>query len=209
MDHDKEDEVGLEADPDDQDGGEPDRPYWPPPLVGISSVSGTSPGAIGISPLLFEPEPVEEGDSEETIPSALLLALKDRMHSRRSCKPGEPGYVHRRLGVADQAIFLIDDGKDHCMVGRLVGETPDGCAYCLVARVSVYRCEQLADGDVPLTDAFSDAHDLSLCGVFEEEQGFSNVLLVQHYRSVDGVPPDYLPPSPFLEFTDESSPNGR
>ncbi len=209
MDQDKEDEREQEADPEGQDEGEPDQLYWPPPLVGISSVSGASPGAIGISPLLLEPEPVKEGDSEETIPSALLLALKDRMHSSRSCEPGEPGYVHHRLGVADEAIYVIDDGKDHCMVGRLVGETPNGCAYCLVARISLYRCVQLADGDVSLTEAFSDARDLSLCGVFEEEHGLSNVLLVQHYKSVDDIPPDYLPPSPFLEFTDESLPNGR
>jgi hypothetical protein len=94
------------------------------------------------------------------------------------------------------------------MVGRLVGETPDGCTYCLVARISLYRYEQLADGDVPLTEAFSDARDVSLCGVFEKEHGPSNVFLVQHYKNVDGVAPDYLPPSPFLEFTGESLPGG-
>ena len=64
------------------------------------------------------------------------------------------------------------------------------------------HCRDLVDGDVDLSEAFSDARDISLCGVFEAEQTASNVILVQHYRRPRDVPDEYLPPSPFIEFTD-------
>jgi hypothetical protein len=125
------------------------------------------------------------------------------MHSLRRLEPGEEGRIRRRLGDDDDdALYFIDDGPDHCMVGRRVGHAPDGCVYCLVARISLDRFTDLVDGDVERTEAFGDARDISLCGVFEADEAGSNVLLVQHYRRPGDVPEDYLPSNPYLEFTD-------
>jgi hypothetical protein len=141
-------------------------------------------------------------DGEDDIPPAPLWAMRIRMHSLRRLEPGEEGRIRRRLGDDDDALYFIDDGPDHCMVGRRVGHAPDGCVYCLVARISLDRYTDLVDGDVDRTEAFADARDISLCGVFEAEEAGSNVLLVQHYRRPRDVPEDYLPSSPYIEFTD-------
>jgi len=152
-------------------------------------------------------ESVREPDAgeqvEDEIPLAPLWAMKTRMHSHIRPEPGEVGRIRRRLGPDDDVIYIIDDGPDHCMVGRRVGHAADGCTYCLVARISLDRSEQLVEGDVDPTQAFSDARDISLCGVFEDEQSVSNVFLVRHYKRPGDVPDEYLPPSSFLEFTDD------
>ena len=183
-------------------------PPWIDPegsgTAGISSVSGLSPGAIGVSPLIFSPDtstPWDANEPEEAIPSTALWAMKDRMHSHQRLDVAEPGSVNCRLGDGDSAIYMIDDGRDHCMISRLVGHSPDGCVYCLAARISIYRYVQLRDGEVELAEAFSDAHDICLCGVFEDELA-SNVILVEHYKRADSIPDEYLPPAPFLDFSD-------
>ncbi len=61
----------------------------------------------------------------------------------------------------------------------------------------------LANGTVAVTEAFSDAHDVSLCGVFEDESDASEVILVHHYAHASDVPAEYLPPSPFIDFPDD------
>jgi hypothetical protein len=191
-------------------------------MAGISSVSGVSPGTIGISPLLFEPAtstPLEDhlpggavgpggadgpGDdgADDAIPPPPLWAMRDRMHAHRPMAADEPGRVHRRLGDGDAALYVTDDGPDHCMISRQVGRSADGCVYCLVGRIPLYRYEELAQGEVAPAEAFADARDLCLCGVFEAERSASNVILVRHYRGVGSVPAEYLPPAPFLEFAD-------
>ncbi len=73
------------------------------------------------------------------------------------------------------------------------------------------RSSSIADlvaGELTGSDVFSDARDISLCGVFEEEGAASQVFLVQHYRRPRDVPADYLPSSPFLEFTDDPEEEG-
>jgi hypothetical protein len=137
--------------------------------------------------------------------AALLWAMRDRMHALRRSGPGDVDYLECRLGEADEAVYVIDDGPQHCMIGRRVGASPDGCTYCLVARISLYRYEQLRDEEVALVDAFSDARDISLSGVFMDGQGPSNTFLVRHYRRVAHVPAEYLPPGPFIEFADTAS----
>ena len=155
-----------------------------------------------------EGEPVVTSDGsaegEDEIPPALLWAMRTRMHSHRLLEPGEEGHIRRCLGTGDDALYVIDDGADHCMVGRLVGHASDGCTYCLVARISLGRYADLEAGDLAGADAFSDARDISLCGVFEAEQAASNVILVQHYTHLADVPVDYLPSSPFIEFADDA-----
>ncbi len=142
-------------------------------------------------------------EGEDAIPPAPLWAMWIRMHSLRRMEPGEEGRIRRRLGDDDDAVYVVEDGPDHCMVGRRVGQAPDGCVYCLVGRISLETFADVVAGDVALADVFSEARDISLCGVFEEDEAASNVFLVQHYRRPRDVPADYLPSSPFLEFTDD------
>ncbi len=171
-------------------------------------VEGEGGEPIGASEEPEDSEESEEPEAEDEVPPALLGAMTNRMHSHRRLQPDEEDYIQRRLGSGDDAVYVIDDGPDHCMVGRRVGHAPDGCVYCLVARISLDRYTDLVAGDVARVDAFSDARDISLCGVFEEEQTASNVILVQHYSHPRDVPLDYLPPSPFIEFTDNPDPEG-
>ncbi len=148
--------------------------------------------------------PEGETEGEDEVPPALLWAMRTRMHSRRHLEPGEEGHIQCCLGTGNEALSVIDDGPDHCMVGRLVGHASDGCTYCLVARISLGQYADLEEGVLAGADAFSDARDISLCGVFEAKQAASNVILVQHYTHPGDVPGDYLPPSPFIEFIDDS-----
>jgi hypothetical protein len=63
--------------------------------------------------------------------------------------------------------------------------------------------EDIEVGELDWSEVFSDARDISLCGVVDEEEAASNVFVVQHYRRRRDVPDDYVPGSPILEFTDE------
>ena len=161
-----------------------------------------APGAVGISPLLFEPAestPLDDQEHGDAIPPAPLWAMRSRAHGRR-LPPDDPGFVAASTGAGDEAVYLMDDGPKHCMIGRRVGRSPDGCVYCLVARITMGRARDLVDEEAAPAEAFADARDIVLCGVYSADRA-SNVILVQHYRHLSDVPADYLPPSPFIEFT--------
>jgi hypothetical protein len=209
MDRDTED-VSSNHDAD----GAPGRPeYAEPPASGldsrpgrISSVSDLSEAGIGVSPVLFEPDkstPLEPDSPDATIPPAALWAMEDRKHGSRLSPVDEDETIRRCLGEQDLTLYVMDDGRSHCMICRLVGDDDDGCIYCLVARVRLDQFEQLRDQQVALEDAFVDARDISLSAVFEGETA-SNVVPVQHYRRVEDVPVEYLPGQPFLHFSDDS-----
>jgi hypothetical protein len=95
-------------------------------------------------------------------------------------------------------VYVIDDGSDHCMVARLVGESPDGCTYSLVARIKRVDFDDVRAGWAPAADLFSHGKEFTLCGVVEGS--VSNVVRVAGYRRYKHVPVEYLPPSPFIEF---------
>lgn len=197
---------GHDPDSPTAQSGEPlDAPFVSG--VGISSLSGVSPGAFGISPVLFDPatstplEPENAESVEDAIPTPARWAMQSRMHSNHRPSSDDPGVIYCSLGAGDSSLFVFSDGPDHCMFGRLVGHSPDGCVYVLVARATVFEFDQLNEGEVALEDAFAAAKDISLCQVFKNEAGPSNVVLVQHYRKGNDVPQEYLPPSPFLHFS--------
>ena len=188
-----------------------DQPVISPEGLGafpISSVSGLSPSAIGVFPLDVDPAlstPLDDDtQSEEAIPTALWWAMKDRKHHHRLLEPTEPGYLRSGLDDGDSGLYFVDDGGDHCMVGRLVGSSSDGCEYCLVARVQSYRYDELRDEALPVSDAFSGGRDICLCCVFKDDRT-SDVTVVEHYRHAADIPPEYLPPSPLIEFTDSAT----
>ncbi|HUI04154.1 MAG TPA: hypothetical protein VLZ77_11475 [Acidimicrobiales bacterium] len=141
------------------------------------------------------------------IPVAVRWAMRDRRHSLGRRDRADPRAVEACLGSGDAAVFAIDDGDDHCMVGRVVGASDDGCTYCLVGRVATVELLDLRAGSVALDRAFETARDVALCGVYESDvhspTAAPNVFVVQRYRSTRDVPSEYLPPSPFIPFTDD------
>ena len=135
-------------------------------------------------------------DRDSVIAKVALVAMRDRRHS--SIRPERE--VRQRLGSGDSTLYVMDDGLEHCMIARLVGEDADGAVYCLVARIGLGRFRELETGGVSLDDAFRGARDIELTSVFEAGSA-SNTVNVEHYGRVEDVPPEYLPPSPYQQFT--------
>ena len=144
--------------------------------------------------------PLELAESEGTIPPAPLWAMKDRRHYSGPRSHVEDMRVRAQLGAGGDALYFIDDGRDHVMMGRRVGQNPERCIYCLIGRLKLEEYQDLENGTKPLEQAFDDARDISLMGVYEDESTSSEVFAVQHYRHARDIPAEYLPPSPFIEF---------
>ncbi len=146
--------------------------------------------------------PLAIGESDGPIPAGPLWAMKYLRHSQHGPLTGHDAPEELRLAVStgEETVYVIDDGASHCMVARQVGSAPDGCLYCLVARVRIDDVQDVRDGWAPLSGLFSHGRELSLCGVVEGS--VSNVVRVASYRKYREVPDEYLPPSPFIEFPD-------
>ena len=146
--------------------------------------------------------PLAIGESDGSIPAGPLWAMKYLRHGQHGGLTGHDAPEELRLAVSteDETVYVIDDGASHCMVARRVGSAPDGCLYCLVARVRIDDVQDVRDGWAPLSGLFSHGRELTLCGVVEGS--VSNVVRVASYRKFREVPDEYLPPSPFIEFPD-------
>jgi hypothetical protein len=171
------------------------------------------PGDIIIDPdLAVAPEPLvghdvstplDEDEPEHTIPPAPLWAMKERRHIQWHLLPAHERHERIRecLEADDYTLFCIDDGRHHAMIGRLVGSSPSGCEYTLLGRISRDRYEELRDEAVPIGSCFDTATEMRLCGVaVEEDIRSSNIFDVSTYESIDQVPDDYRPGSPFHHF---------
>jgi hypothetical protein len=167
---------------------------------------GITPGAMGIGAPLSDPSestPLEEDESSGPVPPALLWAMKDRLHFHLLPEHRGAKRIRACLGLGDGAVYAIDDGHTHCMIARRVGASPDGCTYCLVGRLTLEHYHQFANGERPTHEMFTEAHDISLLGVYEDRQDVSNVFTVRHFAHVGDVPSEYLPPSPFIQFSED------
>jgi hypothetical protein len=121
--------------------------------------------------------PLEEDEPEGVIPPSPLWAMKDRRHEQWF-HFGHPERIRVCLGSGDAAVYAIDDGSHHCMIGRRVGATLDGCVYSLAGS------------------------DAGLSGTVEAP-GVSNIFDVDYYEHAEEIPDEYLPPSPFIEFVED------
>ena len=142
--------------------------------------------------------PLSEDEPEGVIPPSPLWAMKERRHEQWF-HVGHPGRIRACVGEGDAAVYIIDDGSLHCMIGRRVGATDDGCVYSLVARVAHSTFDSLLSGAIDGRQAFLDAHEAGLSGTVDQP-GVSNVFDVDYYRHGGEIPAEYLPPSPFIEF---------
>lgn len=145
--------------------------------------------------------PLEEHEPEGTIPASPLWAMKERAHGGIHIF-GHPARIRAAVGSGDAAVFAIDDGPKHCMIGRRVGATTDGCVYSLIARVDLATWQALASGAIDGPAAFLAAHEAGLSGTIETD-GVSNVFDVDWYDQPTDIPADYLPPAPFRTFAND------
>ncbi len=66
--------------------------------------------------------PLEEDETEGVIPPSPLWAMKERRHEQWF-HLGHPERIRACVGTGDAAVYAIDDGSHHCMIGRRVGAT--------------------------------------------------------------------------------------
>jgi hypothetical protein len=188
-------------------GDDDDRPIPIFPLGQRShGLLGSSEGVVGIGPQISEPKvstPLDSSEPEEVIPSMALWAMKYLRHRWFDSSSDTDAIDHIRWKSAngdEPAVYVIDDGYEHCMVTRFVGSSPDGCTYCLVARITRWDFEEARNGEMEPSDLFSLAKGFTLCGVLAGS--VSNVVRVASYRRLKDVPSDFLPPSEFIEFAE-------
>lgn len=150
---------------------------------------------------------LEEDDSDGIIPHAALWSMKFHRHFHLFDRTEVP--IRAAFGDGDQAVHIIDDGRKHCVVSRMVGASPDGCTYCLVAQITIDAYERLANSEEAVGPVFAEARDFAMCAVFEAqvEDAPSNVTVVEQYAAIDTVPAEYLSPNPFIEFADVPDPD--
>ncbi len=147
--------------------------------------------------------PLDEDEPEHTVPAGPLWAMKERRHTQWHLLPAHEQHdrIRECLEADDYTIYCIDDGRHHAMIGRRVGISPSGCEYTLIGRISLDRYAELRDEVVPVANCFDTATELRLCGVdVEEAIRSSNLFDVALYESIDEVPEDYRPGSPFHHF---------
>jgi len=164
---------------------------------------GFAPGALGTPPTVFVPKvstPLAEDDAGGAVPHFALWAMKYQRHAHIFRRTEVE--IREARGDGYRTVYLIDDGRDHAMVCRMVGSSPDGCTYCLVGRITMESHERLIHDGGAIGHIFSEASELCVCSVYEAEEAVSNVALVETFASIDEVPTEYLPPNPPLEFTD-------
>ena len=159
--------------------------------------------AAGTFPVMAPEDatPLEEHEPEGTIPASPLWAMKERAHGGIHIF-GHPARIRAGAGEGDAAVYAIDDGPHHCMLGRRVGATTDGCVYSLVARVDLATWHSLEQGTIDGRQAFLAAHEAGLSGTVETN-GVSNVFDVDWYEQPSDIPEDYLPPAPFRTFAED------
>ena len=145
--------------------------------------------------------PLEEDEPEGTVPPSPLWAMKERAHGGIHLF-GHPARIRSSAGSGDATVYAIDDGPKHCMIGRRVGATTDGCVYSLVARVDLHTWQSLESGALDGRAAFLAAHEAGLSGTVEDE-GVSNVFDVDWYADPSDIPDEYLPPAPFRTFAED------
>jgi hypothetical protein len=180
----------------------PSNPVRPGDIVVEPGVARLPEPVIGED----ESTPLEEGEPEGVVPPCPLWAMKDRRHVQWHLLPARERHERVRdcVGLGDDAIYVIDDGRDHVMLGRRVGAHVGECEYCLIGRAPRQRYEDLRRHATRPSDAFSDAGEITLCGVAVAETALSsNVFDVMRFRNPMDIPVQYLPGAPFIAFDED------
>jgi hypothetical protein len=174
---------------------------WSPP----DPIAPLEPQPFGVHEPLPEPatsSPLDEEEPEGPIPPAPLWTMKDRRHVQWSEIVGlAPKRIRMAFGSGNAAVYVIEDGHHHVMVGRQAGTVADGCDYVLVGRAPLSVYEELEKGRIQSLTAFNEADQITLCGVdIDERDKASDIFAVEFYGAVSAVPEQYLPGHPPVEF---------
>lgn len=148
-----------------------------------------------------DPTPLGEDEPEGTVPASPLFAMKERRHEQWGLF-GHPDRIRECVGAGDAAVYVIDDGKHHRMIGRRVGAGRDEVTYSLVARVDRATHEGLASGAISGAEAFARSHEAGLVALGRNDDTV-NLFDVEHYAHPDEIPAEYLPPQPFITFQED------
>jgi hypothetical protein len=189
------------VDDEDEGGDEDDRPT---PVYPSRTGGSWLGGGLGQSSVIVKPKgstPLESAEPDPVIPPAPLWSMKYLRHARSDLSSDdENGQVRwaSSTGEGDDRLYAIDDGWEHCMVARPVGAAPDGCTYCLVARVPRLDFEEVRAGWSEPADLLAVGTGFTLCGV--AEGAVSNVFRAAAYRKYKDVPTEFLPPAEFIAF---------
>ena len=189
------------ADTDDPVGRHPETaPAVSVPLPNVRPPWLIPPGAAGAygrTEVIGEPDsptPLgEQDDSLGPVPTGALWAMRYLRHHQfgRPRDLDDPDRI-RWASRDGSDIFALDDGGDHCMVCRPLGDGPDGSTAYLVARVTRLDFEDVRAGWTVPARLFDHAKEFTLCAVFEGS--VANVATVARYRRLGDVPPGYLSP---------------
>jgi hypothetical protein len=149
---------------------------------------------------------LEKGEPEGAVPPSPLWAMKFKRHIQWHLLPEHDRHdqIRDRIGSGDDAVYVIDDGRHHVMLGRRVGVSFDGCEYALLGRAPRERYEELKEHRMPEADAFTDADELALCGeINAEDPKTATVIDIAGYERLEDVPEDFLPGKPYIHFTED------
>ena len=173
----------------------------PQPFVVKPGIVGAGDVGTPITPM----GPLAEGETEGVIPPSPLWAMKVCRHFQWShlLPHGEQAArIRQQFGTGDDALFAIEDGHHHCIIGRHLGATADGCSYALVARIGRDRYDALVAGSLTPAAAFAGGTGRAVYGVVEDGPG-SNVMVIGTYGRADEIPADFLPPHPAIAFAED------
>lgn len=112
--------------------------WWDEPPLS-PSVLGSGPLGMGVPVARFRRSTPrdEDGDGDVPIPAAVLWAMKYDRHLRLGHRDDET--LRATLGADDRAVYVIDDGPNRCMLGRVVGASGDGEGASNVVEVERHR----------------------------------------------------------------------
>jgi hypothetical protein len=147
--------------------------------------------------------PLADDEPEGIIPPSPLWAMKNRRHGQWHLFSHHDRDERLRevVGEGPSAVYAMDDGRDHVMLGRQVGASPSGCQYCLVGRVPAEAFDALRLRGADPRHAFDQAEEVTLCGVVALDDVLTGeVFDVAPYDTPADVPREYLPGSEFIAF---------
>lgn len=144
--------------------------------------------------------PLDDGEAAHIIPKLLLWGMKD--HCRTRFGHHGDALTEHRYGTGDSALYILDGGAKLVTIGRVVGSSPDGATYCLIGELDREHASTLDAGGRSPKDVLGFGKNYVLCAVYDGGPGASNIADVQRFSTLNEIPPSYLPPHPFIRFTD-------
>ncbi len=122
--------------------------------------------------------------------------------ARAVASPLRPSRAHpgRASGAGDAAVYAIDDGRHHCMIGRRVGATTDGCRRTAWWPDHQGHLRSTGGGRHRRKAGVPGRLAMSASAAHGRRPGVSNIFDVDYYQGPEDIP-DRVPASgPFIEF---------